>query len=281
MPSILIVGGLTIDRFPDGSTAPGGSVIHSGRAAAAEGADVALLTVAGDEPEARDGIAQLRSLGVVDIQPSPATTVYGHHEHDGRRVLTYERASEAIDPVAATTRAADVALFAPIAHELDVGAVSALARNTGARTTVVLAQGWLRHLRLGEPVRAMSLEEVPAETWRALGATDAVVVSTEDFVAPTEDPFAQAALLRGRLGRRPLLVLTMAAEGHLLDDPGADRVVASVPRAVVSGVPTVGAGDTFGAALAVGLAAAAIPSAAAASAAERVVAVLESRRIDR
>ena len=62
---------------------------------------------------------------------------------------------------------------------------------------------------------------------------------------------AQAGSLRRHLGPRPILLLTLAAEGYLLDDPAADRVVASVPRTVVDGVPAVGAGDTFGAALAV------------------------------
>ena len=40
MTSTLIVGGLTIDRFADGTVAPGGSVLHSGPAAAGEGADL-------------------------------------------------------------------------------------------------------------------------------------------------------------------------------------------------------------------------------------------------
>ena len=30
MTELLIVGGLTIDRFGDGTSAPGGSVIHAG-----------------------------------------------------------------------------------------------------------------------------------------------------------------------------------------------------------------------------------------------------------
>ena len=50
MPSLLIVGGLTVDRFADGSRAPGGSVLHSGVAAIAERAELTILTVAGDEP---------------------------------------------------------------------------------------------------------------------------------------------------------------------------------------------------------------------------------------
>jgi sugar/nucleoside kinase (ribokinase family) len=55
-------------------------------------------------------------------------------------------------------------------------------------------------------------------------------------------------------------------------------VVASVPRTIVDGVPAVGAGDTFGAALAIHLAGGDAPSVAAEAATERVISVLEARR---
>ena len=67
MPSLLIVGGLTIDRFADGSRAPGGSVLHAGLAAAAEGAQVTTLTVAG-----ASGTPPLASDGGDDNVPAPA-----------------------------------------------------------------------------------------------------------------------------------------------------------------------------------------------------------------
>ncbi len=95
-PETLIVGGLTIDRFGDGRSAPGGSVIHSGRAAVAEGSAAAFLTVAGDEPEARAGLRTLADLGTLIHQPARATTTYAHDERDGRRVLRLEAASDAI-----------------------------------------------------------------------------------------------------------------------------------------------------------------------------------------
>ena len=62
MTSTLIVGGLTVDCFTDGTVAPGGSVLHSGLAAVAQGASLTSLTVAGDEPAARLGLDRLRSL---------------------------------------------------------------------------------------------------------------------------------------------------------------------------------------------------------------------------
>lgn len=279
MPSLLIVGGLTIDRFADGSRAPGGSVLHAGLAAAAEGADLTILTVAGDEPEALAGLAGLDAYGTVLRQPSPATTTYRHEEHAGHRVLVYEAEAAPIDVDHLPGLApADVVLIAPIAHELRGGAIDRLRRAAAARRAVLLIQGWLRELRIGEPASARRLDALPPELWAEFGAADAVVVSVEDFAAESSDPFAQAAAVRAHLGPRPILVLTLATEGYLLDDPGADRVVASVPRHVVEGVPAVGAGDTFGAALAIHLAGGKAPATAAVAATERVIAVLEARR---
>jgi sugar/nucleoside kinase (ribokinase family) len=278
MPSLLIVGGLTVDHFTDGTRAPGGSVLHAGLAAAAEGAEITTLTVAGDEPEAQIGLQRLAGLGSVLRGVSEATTTYAHREVDGLRALTLEARSEPIDPAVLDGRGPfDVALLAPIADELPPAAVAALRDTARPRRTVFLIQGWLRRLVPGEAVRALAIDEVPGELWRAFATADAVVVSTEDLGADPGDPFTQAAAVRARLGPGPVLVLTLGAEGYLLDDPGADRVVASVPRHVVEGVPAIGAGDTFGAALAIHLARGDDPATAAAAATDRVIAVLEAR----
>lgn len=277
MNGLLIVGGLTIDRLPDGRTAPGGSVIHSGLAAVAEGDAPTILTVAGDEPEAYEGLDRLAEMGELVRQTAARTATYRHEEHAGRRVLVYEAAT---DPIVVPDGLGSpaVALVAPIADELPPGAVSALLGALRPRCTVMLIQGWLRRLELGAPVRPLPLGEVPEALWSAFGRADAVVVSTEDLAETPEDPFAQAQALRARLGDAPLLVLTLGQEGYLLDDPAADRVVASMPRRVVEGVPMVGAGDTFGAALAIHLARGAGATTAAAAATDRVIRVLEARR---
>jgi sugar/nucleoside kinase (ribokinase family) len=279
MPSLLIVGGLTVDEFADGTRAPGGSVLHAGLAAAAEGAEITSLTVAGDEPEAQIGLDRLAGLGRVLRRPASATTTYAHREVDGLRVLTLAAAGDPIDPTMLTGHGPfDVALLAPIADELPAEAVAALQAVARPQRTVLLIQGWLRRLSVGEPVRALAIDDLPGSVWEAFATADAIVVSTEDLLADPGDPFTQAAAIRGRLGPHPLLVLTMGAEGYLLDDPAADRMVASVPRRVVGEVPAVGAGDTFGAALAVHLAAGSDPATAAAAATDRVIAVLEARR---
>jgi sugar/nucleoside kinase (ribokinase family) len=279
MTELLIVGGLTIDRFADGRTAPGGSVLHAGLAAVAEGVRPTLLTVAGHEPEARDGLGRLERLGRLHAEPSQQTTRYGHSESDGRRVLVYAAAAAPIRAAAADgLAAAGILLLAPIADELPAATVDALRAATRPRLTMLLIQGWLRRLVIGEPVQPLRLEEVDPETWAVFAAADAIVVSTEDLAEAPGDPFAQAAELRARVGTAPLIVLTLGSQGYLVDDPAAERVVASVPRRVVEGVPSVGAGDTFGAGLALRLSRGESPEAAAAGAVEPVISLLEGRR---
>jgi len=279
MTETLIVGGLTIDRFADGTVAPGGSVLHAGHATRAEGASLTTLTVAGDEPAARDGLARLGELGMLAHQQVGATTVYRHEERDGVRVLILEARADPIE--AAGLRdlpRPDVALVAPIADEVSPSLVDALRRQVRPPMVVLLIQGWLRRLAEGEEVLALALDALSADQDRIIGEADAIVVSTEDLVEAPGDPFAQAAALRQRAGSRPIIVVTLGTEGYLLDDPAQDRVVASVPRRVVTGVSAVGAGDTFGAALAVNLARGGAPVAAADLATDRVISVLEARR---
>ena len=279
MTSTLIVGGLTVDRFADGSVAPGGSVLHSGLAAGTAGASLTALTVAGDEPAAAAGLDRLARLGNLVTQRAPATTTYRHHERNGVRVLFFEVRTEPIhrDRLRGLKRP-DVALVAPIADEVPASLVTGLRADVAPGRTVLLIQGWLRRLVEGEEVTAMRLDTLDSDQLAALAAADAIVVSTEDLIESPGDPFAQAAEVRRHAGPHPVIVLTLGAQGYLLDDPAIDRVKASVPRRVVSGVPAVGAGDTFGAALAVHLARNVGASAAADLATEAVIAMLEGRR---
>ena len=276
---LLIVGGLTIDRFTDGRAAPGGTVIHAGLAVVPDGIRQATLTAAGDEPEAAVGLVRLESLGPVVRQPASSTTTYRHDERDGHRVLTFECGTSPIGPGAvADAPRPRVALLAPIGDELPVETVDRVRSELAPDLVVLLIQGWLRRLEPRREVVPLGLDEVGGELWRAFSEADAIVLSTEDLAGPPTDPFLQAAELRRRIGPRPVLVVTLGTEGYVLDDPALDRVIASVPRTVVTGVPTVGAGDTFGAALAVQLGRGEDASTAAHAATERVISVFESRR---
>ena len=279
MTETLIVGGLTIDRFTDGSVAPGGSVLHAGLATRAEGSRLTTATVAGDEPAAREGIARLGELGRLAHQRVPSTTVYRHEERDGVRVLVLEARAEPIEVDGLRDLVhPEVALVAPIADEVEPALVDALRNQLQPRLVVLLIQGWLRRLEEGAEVLPLALDALSAAQDRVIAEADAIVVSTEDLIEAPGDPFAQAATLRRRAGSKPIIVVTLGTEGYLLDDPAQDRVVASVPRRVVTGVSAVGAGDTFGAALAVNLARRATAVAAADLATDRVISVLEARR---
>jgi len=239
----------------------------------------ATLTAGGDEPEAAVGLARLESFGPVIRQPAPSTTTYRHGERDGRRVLVFESGTAPIGPESlARTPRPRVALLAPIGDELPAATVDRLRAELAPELTVLLIQGWLRRLVPGREVEPLPLDEVSPDLWRVFSEADAVVLSTEDLAGPATDPFIEAADLRRRLGPRPILLLTLGTEGYVLDDPSLDRVLASVPRTVVTGVPTVGAGDTFGAGLAVHLGRGEDASTAARAASERVITVFESRR---
>jgi sugar/nucleoside kinase (ribokinase family) len=279
MIDALIVGGLTIDHFADGSLAPGGSVLHASVAIEADDVRLTTLTVAGDEPVARDGLERLRGLGALVHQRVPTTTVYRHEQRDGARVLVCEARAEPIDISGLRDLGRpDVALIAPIADEVASFLVDALCAQLSPRRVVVLVQGWLRRLVEGQDVRPLALDAMSTDQWRVIGDADAIVVSTEDLVEAPGDPFAQAAELRRWAGPKPIIVVTLGTDGYLLDDSAGDRVIASVPRRVVTGVSAVGAGDTFGAALAVNLAREQAPLAAADLAADRVARMLASRR---
>ncbi len=171
----------------------------------------------------------------------------------------------------------DVVLFAPIADELAPGAVSAICEAADPGVTAFLIQGWLRHLAVGDVARPLRLDAVPDDVWGTFAGGDLVVVSNEDLAEAPDDPFALAAALRPRIGPRPVLVVTLGPEGYLLDDPRADRIMATMPRRVVRDVPTVGAGDTFGVVMALRLASGVDAAAAADAGTDAVIALLESR----
>jgi sugar/nucleoside kinase (ribokinase family) len=270
-PRLLLVGGLTIDEFADGHAAAGGSVLHAAPVAPSAG----VVTVSGDEPEARTGLEQLGAR-LLARQVAEATIRYGHSEVSGRRVLTLLQPGTPLRPETLPAVPVSVVVLAPVAGELPADTMAAAIDLAG--TSVGLLQGWLRSLVAGEPVEPLSPSALADPVRAQLARCRALVASTEDLEAHGGDPFRQAAALREAIGPQPVLVLTLGADGFLLDDPDRARVVASVPRRVVSGVPTVGAGDVFGTAMAFELGHGGGPLEAAEAAAEAVVRVLLDRR---
>lgn len=244
---LLVVGALTIDRFGDGSTAAGGSAVHATRAALAMAARVAVVTIAGPEPEAQSALADLARSALVRADRSRATLSYaidlsGH----GRRLTLVTPAPLLSAPPTALHPSA--ILYAPVAGEF--GADLAGQRYADAVRIAVL-QGWLRSLDRGRPVRALPLTSLPEVLIEELRSFEALVASREDLVAESSTPGEQLARLRDRFGDAPLLVVTDGERGAWCSS--ADRIDLVTPASVVPG-PALGAGDAFAAALSLALA---------------------------
>lgn len=237
---LLVVGGLTVDRFADGSSAPGGSVLHIARAAAPRGLRLGVITVAGPEPEAQAGLDELRSLAAsLDWTDADATLTFIHREDAAGRRLTLERPGGPIrlDDPDLTSRAWTV-LVAPLAGELGADEIS---RLEGGRPRGAILQGFLRLAGDDGAVRPLPLSALDPALVDALGRFDLLVASREDLVADDAEPRDQLAALRGRFGATPDLVLTDGVHGIW-----TEREHLPVPRTVL-GVATVGAGDVLAA----------------------------------
>ena len=271
-PDLLVVGGLSIDRFPDGSTAPGGSVLHAARAVAATGGRVATIVGASSEPLAQAALAELAELGPCLVHRAIATTRFAIDERGARRSLRLEAAGGELKVAARDMDRwhAAAVLLAPIAGELDVATLRA-ARGAVAR--VAALQGWLRSLHRGLEVSPLRLQALPEDLVAELRQFDALVASVDDLIAEGLSPDEQLDALRDRVGVGPALIVTNGPNGARLDPGGGERLDVSAPHRV-SDAPIVGAGDAFAALLTVQLGKGIDLSAAAGDAAARVAELL-------
>jgi len=273
-PDLLVIGGLTIDRFADGSAAPGGSVLHIARAAASRGVRVAILTVAGPEPEAQAALAELRQL-VVDVEAgdADATATFSHHDTaQGRRLALERRGGRVAIAGSALLASADAVLVAPVAGEVSAAELTTL---VSVPVRAAILQGWLRSLDEGAEVRPLPLADLGSPAIAALSGFDLIVASREDLLAEARDPREQLHSLRRALGPGPALFVTDGTDGLWMDDRTATLHL-PVPRRVTT-ASTVGAGDILAAFLAVGDPAVAIEQRARV-AMEVVAGILEERR---
>jgi sugar/nucleoside kinase (ribokinase family) len=244
---LLVVGGLTVDRFPDGSAAAGGSALHAALAAAEAGARVGVVTTAGPEPEAEAGLSRLARRAWVVATPARSSIVYEHEEASGVRRLVLVAAGQ---PIAALPRAATAAvLFAPVAGE--VGAALLRRRPAGATAAAIL-QGWLRSLEPGRAVEPLGPAAIRSEVLDAFHGFDLLVASREDLVAVGTDPARQLDAVRSAVGAAATVVLTDASRGAWVELGGGSRPARRwhepVPR-VVDTARSVGAGDMLAALL--------------------------------
>ena len=280
LDDLLIVGGLTIDRFSDGRLESGGSVLHASRAVKGVGLRASVITVAGPEPVAARGIAELRAMThQLEVVEADETILFRHRESPAGRRLWLERSGGSISVRAelADTLRIGAVLFAPVAAELEPGSLR-IWDDPWLRGAIL--QGWLRNAAKDGSVTPIAPDGLPNDLVVALATLDVLIASREDLLAAAETPYHQVGALRQRLGSGPILVVTDGPEGVWIDDEmGAPRHLPAPWR--VDGVPMVGAGDAFAALLLARLRSSPLRSEldAAAEAAMRGVAeLLEARR---
>jgi sugar/nucleoside kinase (ribokinase family) len=248
---LLVIGGMTIDQFADGSAAAGGTVMHAARAAASRGLRIGIVTATGTEPEALAGLSELRGLApLVESRRHAWTTTFRHREGPtGRRLwLDHLGGSVELDATARDRVVARAVLCAPVAGEVTI---DALAAWPDISTRAATLQGWLRTTDEGVEVRPLPLSAMSRQFIEALSRFDLLVASREDLLAEAEAPPDQLSALRRAFGERPTMVVTDGADGLWLDMPpagsfpGLRRHVAVPWR--VEGASTVGAGDILAA----------------------------------
>jgi sugar/nucleoside kinase (ribokinase family) len=273
---LVVVGGLTIDRFIDGSSAPGGSVLHIARATAPRGLRLGVITAAGPERSAQSGVEELNRLAAfVAMTHGTASTTFRHSQTAAGRELRMDRrgADPSVGIDAPSRSAARAILFAPVAGEVEA---PALARWGAAPRRAAILQGWLRSVGPDGLVRPVPLAAVDASLVLELGQLDLLVASREDLLADGSEPATQLLAMRQAAGDRPTLVVTDGADGLWLGTGGSAVHLAAPWQ--VHGVSTVGAGDILAAFLLTSLVPEQ-PAVAAAQHAMRIVAeVLEERK---
>lgn len=268
---LLVVGGLTIDRFPDGSSAAGGSVLHIARAAASHGIRIGAVTVAGPEPEAQAGLQELRRLAAsLDWTDADRTLTFTHHEDATGRHLRLESTGGRVQLDPEAVARARTVLVAPLADEVGVDQLARLARE---RPFAAILQGFLRSVADDGAVRPLPLSALDPGLVEALSRFDLLVASREDLAAEGSSPRDQLAALSRMVGSRPELLVTDGPDGAW-----TEREHLQVPRRI-SGVSTVGAGDILAAFITARSVPPAPSLATRAQDAMRIVAeVLEARR---
>jgi sugar/nucleoside kinase (ribokinase family) len=236
-PDLLVIGGLTVDRFADGSPAAGGSVLHIARAA--RGMRVAVITVAGPEPEAQAGLHELRRLAVrVELTAADATATFIHRDAPEGRRLWLERGGGSIRLPDLVRDAPHAILVAPIAEEV---ATEDLARLDPGSTRAAILQGYLRSVAADGEVRPLPLSALDRRLVAALTRFDLLVASREDLLGEAVKPSDQLASLRRLVGALPAVVVTDGVHGVWIEGEQLP-----VPW-MVEGVASVGAGDIFAA----------------------------------
>ncbi len=223
-PDYLIIGVVTHDLTPDGTTT-GGTAAYSGLIAQALGCKTHVLTSAGPD---FDPHVELPGLDV-HIVPSDKTTTFANiYETKGRQQYLYERsASIEAENIPAAWTTSPIVHLGPLVKEIELEIIH---QFPAANIIGITPQGWLRKWDETGKVEYKSWQPDTA----VLSKASVLIISKED-IPPTEslDPYLQSV---------PLLVQTKGRFGCTVYQGGEAY---DFPAPIVQEVNPTGAGDIF------------------------------------
>lgn len=223
----LVLGSLTLDVLPEGSSVLGGTAAYAGCMAHALGQRAGIVAAVAPD-------ADLTALAGIPlaVQPAAVSTVYeNRYTAEGRVQYLHHRTDDLkFETVPVAWRAPRIVHIGPLAHDVD----PALLAHFPNALRGLTAQGWLRRWDAGGRVTRCAWPQAEA----VLPAADVVVLSIEDVQGDWAAVEPWAKLTR-------ILVVTEAERGATVFAAGARRQFGAPRVAVVD--PT-GAGDMFAAA---------------------------------
>lgn len=240
MITLLAIGHVARDEFPDGAHRLGGTALYAAATAARLGVPTALVTRVG--PRERDELVRTCAGLGIDLRTLDAnvTTTFGFRwDETGKRILTLRARAKAIAlaDIPDDLRSADALVFGSIARELSQD----LLTGETARASVLAAQGMLRTWDADGTVRPATWTDAE----QMIRALSCAVLSDDDVAGDARQVERWSTVVP--------VVLTLAERGCRLYERGHPTAdLPAYPPARV--VDTTGAGDTFAAGLAVALA---------------------------
>ncbi|MBI2154212.1 MAG: ribokinase [Candidatus Rokubacteria bacterium] len=226
-PQFVAVGHVTLDHI-GGDVQPGGTALYAALTAHHLGCSVGLVTSFGPDFPRHLFPPEFQVVHV----PAPQTTAFRHERgRDGRRLTLLGRAEDLeVGHLPASWKAADLALLAPDANEVDPYCAAEF--TEGAVGAAV--QGWLRERGAGGVISPARWEDAPL----VLPHVQTVFLSEEDM-GPFEDEVVEW------FERIPVGVITVGSRGAHLFVSGERHFIEADPA---DEVDATGAGDVFAAA---------------------------------